>query len=803
MTIVTQSTLFRALGITVPLLASTVALRAQSATPPPADAATTTTTTTTATTTSTATPSEDTVNLPTFNVSETRADPYLPADALSVSRIAGSIIDSPFTVNVVTREVMDNLGASASYDVDRYLAGMSNGRGAGIGGISDRQDVRGFESLGKTIDNFGTSFQANWDPAFIERTELVMGPDTILSPTGTPGGTVSILTKSPLFTQGTDLTTELGNYSANKWTLDSTGPLTKKLAYRAIVSYQDADTYTPGAVRQQNLALMLTYNFSATTKLTFKYFGEDWEERGEMTNVNDNGEMIYTPDTVGGEIISNSTQPGFAYRGWNGAATWSRRNDRVNIPELQFTTVLFDRVSMRFAAEILADHFLQDAAYPSVSPSDSAWNAQGQVTAVSVPSNWSVTSMPVVGQFSDIYGRTLSLQNDYAANFHPGPVSIQEVSGWTYSQAHTLYSYSAQDKNPVDLPNVDLLLNDGQETVGAGNHPPMADYTSGYSNTPSTSIQKQAYEVTKLGFFKDRLLVTGGVSRTWVDNNNYKTTANELDPANPAAIRLPIGPYTDSLLDSQQDTYMGGGIIKPTESSSLYYTFSTNAGPTTYNNLPIWQTGRQQEFGFKTEFFNGRLSINGDHFQITELNLSTPNPLFNLDTTQPQNILGDATSKGYELNVVGGITKNLSVIASITSMKYRDQFGRRVRNVPDHLANLLLNYRFSEGALKGLNGFAGIVHVGDVAGETVTGATTAANVRAGTAPAAGIIEQPGFYVAGWTVLNAGAGYGWGRYHVNLNVDNALNSKFWWQPASRVSVSPYPGLTARVTFTAHL
>jgi hypothetical protein len=105
--------------------------------------------------------------------------------------------------------------------------------------------------------------------------------------------------------------------------------------------------------------------------------------------------------------------------------------------------------------------------------------------------------------------------------------------------------------------------------------------------------------------------------------------------------------------------------------------------------------------------------------------------------------------------------------------------------------------------LKGLNAFVGVVHVGDVAGETVTGATTAANVKAGDAPAAGIIEQPGFYVAGWTVLNAGAGYGWGRYHMNLNVDNALNSHFWWQPASRVSVSPYPGITARFTFSVHI
>ncbi len=33
---------------------------------------------------------------------------------------------------------------------------------------------------------------------------------------------------------------------------------------------------------------------------------------------------------------------------------------------------------------------------------------------------------------------------------------------------------------------------------------------------------------------------------------------------------------------------------------------------------------------------------------------------------------------------------------------------------------------------------------------------------------------------------------------NLNVDNVLNAKFGWQPASRLTVSPYPGTTVRLT-----
>ena len=85
-----------------------------------------------------------------------------------------------------------------------------------------------------------------------------------------------------------------------------------------------------------------------------------------------------------------------------------------------------------------------------------------------------------------------------------------------------------------------------------------------------------------------------------------------------------------------------------------------------------------------------------------------------------------------------------------------------------------------------------MVHTGQVAGETVTGST-----------ALGVPELPGFYLRPWTIVNVGAGYGWDRYKINVNVDNALDSKFLWAPASRQSVSEYPGLTVRVTINIHL
>ena len=142
--------------------------------------------------------------------------------------------------------------------------------------------------------------------------------------------------------------------------------------------------------------------------------------------------------------------------------------------------------------------------------------------------------------------------------------------------------------------------------------------------------------------------------------------------------------------------------------------------------------------------------------------------------------------------ISGGITRDLSVVASYTNQKLRDPYGRRRRNIPDNMANLLLDYHRSTGALKGSDVFVGATHTGDYAGETVTNFT-----------ALGVPEQPGFYIPAHTIVNAGAGYKIGRYKYNLNVNNALNTHTWWMGQARSSLAPYPGINFIFSVKVHL
>src|SRR6185312_13213295 len=144
------------------------------------------------------------IRLPQFTVSGNGGSAYHPTDTISAVGIRGDLIDAPISISVVTQELLTDLAAGSMFDATRYFSGVTSGRGTGPGGIMDRQDFRGFESFTRTVDGLSTlnlpgnqGFQANFEPAFVDRIEIVKGPDSILSPTGNAGGSMNVITKSP------------------------------------------------------------------------------------------------------------------------------------------------------------------------------------------------------------------------------------------------------------------------------------------------------------------------------------------------------------------------------------------------------------------------------------------------------------------------------------------------------------------------------------------------------------------------------------------------------------------------------
>jgi len=139
---------------------------------------------------------DETVVLPAFTVSSETVDRYRAADAVSAVRIRTSLIETPSTISVLTREFIEDVAPTRIIDAMEYSASVQTGPGMAF---TDYLTIRGFQVAAKTVDNFAYASNGPFDDTVIERIEISKGPNAILAPGGSPGGHTNIVTKAPKF----------------------------------------------------------------------------------------------------------------------------------------------------------------------------------------------------------------------------------------------------------------------------------------------------------------------------------------------------------------------------------------------------------------------------------------------------------------------------------------------------------------------------------------------------------------------------------------------------------------------------
>lgn len=731
-----------------------------------------------------AAPQDQIVKLPEFTVSSEAANAYNAADSMAATRVRSSLVDTPVTINVITKDFIDDIGAQSILDAAMYVAGVGSGRLAGDSGILDRQTIRGFESNGRIIDNFLTGFQGQFPPDDIERVEVVKGPSAILSPSGSPGGSLNVITKTPQFRPHTEISVSAANVFGQQATFDNTGPINSRLAYRVSGSAMDSMAYVPGKVQRYDVNPSLVFKVSEGTTLTIKSNFLSMRWIGGASNPGT--ELIAGDEVSNGAFVSATPPPGFGYHANNTVPNWATRSDKVDRVATELTHAFGERVNARFAATFLYDKFLLDGGqqglaiaqtrynpYTGIYTPNETWakNAAGDYVPTVSPS-YDPTAIKETANINPNWTHDFVVQNDWAGNFTLGPVSLEPVVGGYYE-----WSSVGSFSKTATLPSVNLFAKDNDPV-----HPALSAYNAGGPSV-NTANQGDVYAVNRLGFFSDRLYVTTGATRYWANNEQIQ-------------YQTPGTPNKYGILKGDHDSFLGGALLDLTKTASVYYSFMSNSAPNnsfTALGVPVWQSGKQQQFGFKTEWFNDRLMVEASHYQVSQSNLSTPNPAA-LQAGQPASILTNQANHGYELQVTGGITRDLTIMAGGTAMADRDAFGRRLRNIPDRMITGLLKYDFHEGPLNHTGVFIGVQHVGTMAGE----------IPNTTITPLGVLEQVSFYTPPRTIWNAGGSYRIGKtYRFNLNINNLFDKRAIGTASGRYSLQPLPTTQVMITNTISL
>jgi iron complex outermembrane recepter protein len=661
---------------------------------------------------------------------------YLVPDATGATKTDTPIMETPVSVRVIPQQVLADQQIVRVGDALQNVSGVIPNNDSF--GTNDSFTIRGFDQLDLTYeDGLRLDQYSNagfpLDLANIESIEVVKGPASVLYGQTAPGGAVNIVTKRPLDKSHYSLQQQFGSYDFYRTTFDATGPLAGNLFYRFNLDYENADSFRY-FVYTHEIALFPTiqWKIDERSQITAQF------TYASGTLVTDNGIPLLPDGTPARVSIKNN----YAEPDTNRARITQYSVKLLGSHE-------FSR-NWRFSAAYKSGYYDSPVTNSVFYLGDA--DANGDLQRIGFTEkffkHWTHQVVAdLTGKFT-IYGiqnTVLAGFDDYYQSGHyeanlylPSPINIFNP---IYGQPPIL---------PPD-PAGDTLVRNGQKAYGA--------YLQDQIALPG------------------HLFLLAGLRFDRVDNYNNG-----------------YAPSTSNIHDRPSPTPRAGILWQPVQAASVYFSYSGNYGATplgavTADGRPLPpQSAQQYELGVKTEWLNGRLSATTSIYQITKQNIPTTdpsNPIFSV-------AVGEARSRGFELDVSGQITPNWKVIGGysyIDSITTKDNnapslAGLRFPGAPANSGSFWSVYEIPGHKFKGLRFGAGVVgRTREVAYESPNGVTFLTD------------RIPGF-----ANVNAMAAYTWhwerASLSAQLNISNLLDGTYFSavnpsqaMPGAPISVIP--------------
>jgi len=458
---------------------------------------------------------EKAVQMSAFEVHSTQPSPYQVAESTSGSRIAVPIFLTTQAVDVVTGQLIQDLGADHMLDSAQYVSpGVSNGSQS-VG--ADRVTIRGFQSDLHVSDGFINVDLNKGFPQINESFEIVKGPSALLSPFAPqPGGTINWITKKPSFSGNFGSTTvEYGQWDSNFASLDINRVVGKHLAVRVVMAGVDDKAYT-GEKRKGGIIMPeITWRLGSA-QLFFQAQIYNYK-----TFVNSGVPLDYTigsSSNVSAKHMIPVNSP------WdpNIVDSDDLRNDLQHNYLLVFTDKVLDALSVRVAAHAsYTQEFFRQFNTTGVAGAPSTGSMTNPLTGAYTPgftyggasTGFAATAVPIPTETGAVWTRSASssvtqgvqydFQNDWNYEFATSFMKSDSTAGvaitWYPFQGNRQGSLPA---NGGTKPNFDL----GNFAHTTFTYP--AGATAPALNQIDQEID-QYYISEELKFFKDRLILNG------------------------------------------------------------------------------------------------------------------------------------------------------------------------------------------------------------------------------------------------------------------------------------------------------
>jgi len=645
---------------------------------------------------------------------------YALPDAISAMKTDTPIMETPFSVQVVPKEVIRD---QQVYSVEKAVQNV-----AGVtpfpsnGGLHDQFVIRGFSNDSLYRDGFllpsvlggGTSKR---DPANVERFEVLKGPASVLFGRTEPGGIINLVTKKPQASSYYSLQQQFGSYDFYRTTLDATGAITSDdaLLYRANLAYQNAGSFTDFVNSDRVFfAPVLTWNISPATQVNLEV---------EYLHFNEKANPGIPPIIGAADFgIPSVNRPAPVNRSlFVGEPGHNANNGDRTLVGFNWTHAFNEdwKLLHRFTSEFLDYNTQGLFFYPGADPDGTLYRSFNDG----------------YGETSQRYYNTLNL----TGKFDTGPVKHSILLGYDFFQLDDKMTNICCAFAPA-FNIFSPRYNNGSLVQDTVNDPNVFVSNLNFTQTWNGLYAQDQMEVYK-GIF-----IMGGMrwDSAQVYNNSLNLTASDDSRVNPRA----------------------GVLFRPIKWLSLYGSYSQNFGPSnsffsTDGGKQAPQTANQWELGAKTEFFDGRLNATLAFYDLTKNNLPAPDPLNPLLTRT----IGQAQTRGMEFEVQGEILPGWRVIGAYAylpdaTINTGINAGNRLFLAPEHSGSLWTTYEFEQGAFQGLKFGSGVNGVSQRQGDE-----------------ANDYQLPG-YVTWNLMLGYGLKVGPTRVSAQLNIDNLIDKTYY-------------------------
>ena len=610
----------------------------------------------------------------------TLTESYSAPESFSATRTDTPLIDTPQSAQSITRQALEDAGATTISDAYDYLAGISQENN--IGGLTgDDYLARGFETDNILFNGNRTGQPTTLDSANVERVEALRGPTAALFGRADPGGLVNVVTKQPLpeplyqaeVVGATGLIDDGDRLRSVRATVDSGGPLDElgRARYRFNSAVDYGRSFRQG-IEERSVFLspvvdaQLSDSTAANVELTYQY-RQDAFDRGVF-------------------FIGNDLEL-----------------DRdFNVAEGQDETLDKHYASGTFRL----DHAVSQAwtARLGLYASYNDFDGEGfQVRNVN-GSEFTVQRRAFDG--SDLF---LTAQPEITGEVETGTIGHTFLFGVDASyQVNKVELPSGAQSAPVDAFDPDFPVD----------VPGLSEPGNQLFDRDLTGFSLGLYGQDQLDLSERwKLLLSLRWDSVWLTEETLFSAENGS---------VVVADRDEDFIDSAL-LPRAGLVYQPVEEIGIYLSYSESYRPPTAGGLTDAngeevdaEEGRNVELGVKLDALDGRLSGTLAVYRSDKENVLEVDPA---GDSFAQVNLGDVRGQGLEFDLAGEVTENFSLGVSYAYTDTRvledgaglfeaDLFtkGTRLRNVPRHAASLQAAYRFTEGPLRGLRIFGGLIY---------------------------------------------------------------------------------------------